>query len=172
MWFDLLLRGFRADHRPARRMPASRRLGLEALEDRTVPSAISPVKQPDNAAGIVSSLADHQTQSFSASGTFAHTDNKVGTISGKATPLGSFTGTFTQNSNGVGNQTGTFTMAFGSGSLTCSYQVSLDRATNEFVGTWQITGGTGALADASGGGSITIDHAASGNVSLSGTISQ
>jgi hypothetical protein len=171
MWFNTLF-GSRRRPSTTRRQPVSFRLTVESLEDRSVPSTTAAVSPPDAVASLVSPVANALAQSFQVSGTFAHTGNKVGTIAGHATPLGSFTGTFNQNSNGVGNQAGTFTMVFDSGSLACSYQVSLDHDTNEFVGTWQIISGTGSLAGASGGGSITFDHASAGNVSLSGSISQ
>jgi hypothetical protein len=157
--------------RPARRQPAATRPTVEALEDRTVPSALAPVSRPDAVAGIVGPLANSQTQSFQASGTFAHTSNKAGTLTGQGTPLGSFTGSFTQNQEGA-KLTGTFTLNFGSGSLTCSYEMRLDHATNEYVGTYQVTGGTGALANASGSGTIMVDQGGQGNFSLSGTISR
>jgi hypothetical protein len=170
MWFNSLFARSGSARSQSGRRPTSSRLSVEALEDRTVPSALAPTSQPDPVAGIVSSLSASAQQSFQASGSFAHTGNKVGSLSGTATPLGVFSGSFTQDQNGV-HQTGTFTLIFDSGSLTCSYQMSLDRATNEFVGTYQIISGTAALADASGGGTIMVDHAAEGSVSLSGTIS-
>jgi hypothetical protein len=147
------------------------------LEDRTVPSALAPASHlgahvhHHAGAGIVRPLDASQDESFEATGTFAHTGNKVGTLKGDATPLGAFNGSFTQDQNGA-KLTGTFTLDFGSGSLTASYEMSLDHATNEYVGTYQITGGTGALADASGSGTIMVDQGAQGNFSLSGTISR
>jgi hypothetical protein len=144
-----------------------------------VPSGLAPVSHLGAPAhhhhhavgGALSPVTADQTQSFQASGTFAFTGTHVGTVSGKATPLGAITGTFSNQDSGEGKLVGTTTFNFGSGALTLSYDVRLDHATNQFVGAYQITGGTGALADASGSGSITIGHGSTGSFALSGTIS-
>jgi hypothetical protein len=172
MWFSsLFARWGTVSPRPSvrRRSAASPRLRVEALEDRTLPSALIPVHHAHVLAGLVRSLDDQQTQSFQVSATFDHTGNKVGTLSGSDAILGSFTGTFTQQQEGA-KLTGTFTLDFSSGSVTGSYETRLDRTTNQFVGTYHITSGTDGLADATGTGLIAIDHAGQGNVSLSGTI--
>jgi hypothetical protein len=157
---------------PARRKPASARLAVEALEDRTVPSSLAPLSPSGSGSQEVAALVSSSShaQTFHASATFDHADNKGGTlVNGSSTPLGAFTGSFTQGQSGV-KLTGTFTLNYGNSSLTCSYQMSLDRTTDQYVGTYQITGGTGALASASGGGSIVADHAGQGSVSLDGTL--
>jgi hypothetical protein len=143
-------------------------LTVEALEDRTVPSSVAPVSPPGAVAGIVGTLA--ATQSFQVSGSFAFSSNKEGTVSGKEATLGSFTGSFGNNNNGDRIQ-GTLVLSFGTGLLRLSYDVRLDHGTDQFVGTYQIVGGTDALANAAGSGSVTVDHAGSGSFSLSGTIS-
>jgi hypothetical protein len=165
MWFPSLFAPRVA--KSSRTRPITPRLTVEALEDRTVPSSLAPVSPPGAVAGIVGTPA---AQSFQVSGSFAFSDNKVGTLSGQEATLGSFTGSFGNNNNGDRVQ-GTAVFSFGSGLLRFSYDVRLDRVTNQFVGTYQIVGGTDALANAAGSGSITIDHAAAGNFSMSGTIS-
>jgi hypothetical protein len=142
-------------------------LTVEALEDRTVPSSVAGVSPPDAVAGIVGTPA---AQSFQVSGSFAFSSNKEGTVSGQEATLGSFTGSFGNNNNGDRLQ-GTLVLSFGTGLLRLSYDVRLDHASDQFVGTYQIVGGTDALANAAGSGSVTVDHAGAGNFSLSGTIS-
>jgi hypothetical protein len=147
-------------------------LSIEVLEDRSVPSTLtasSPSADSQPVAALVSSSAT--SQSFQVSGTFAFQDNKIGPISGQATPLGYFSGSFRNDNNGSGRLQGTATLTFGTDSLTISYDLRLNRDTNQFVGTYQITGGTGTLAGASGSGSMMVDHGGSGTFSLDGTIS-
>jgi hypothetical protein len=169
MWFSFLF-----VPRP-RREPARCRLTVEALEDRTVPSSVIGISHPGARAGIIAPLAAAPAHSFQASGTFVgtnpHADHDAGTLSGTETILGSFTGTFDQH--GVGTLAGTAVLTFSNGSsLALSYRMTLDHSTNTYSGTYTITGGTGALAGATGSGSIMTDHGTTGSFSLTGTISE
>jgi hypothetical protein len=147
-------------------------LTVEVLEDRTVPSSLAPVRLGAGTPHHALMRAASQEQSFQASGTFAHIEapGDQGTLTGHATPLGQFTGTFSQHGGGTLNGTATFN--FASGSLTFTYNLRLDRATDQYVGTYQVTEGTGALAGATGSGSLVVDHGSSGNFALSGTLSR
>jgi hypothetical protein len=174
MWFNSLfaLLGSGSPRSRSGQRPASSRLRLEVLEDRSVPSSLTTTTTSADSqpvAALVSSSA--ASQSLHVSGTFDFQDNKTGPISGQATPLGSFSGNFRNQNSGAGRLQGTATLTFGTDSLTISYDLRLNRDTNQFVGTYQITGGTGTLLGASGSGAMTADHGSQGNFSLDGSIS-
>ena len=95
---------------------------------------------------------------------------------GHASPGGRFTGTSVgHQAPGNGNVFHhVTTWDFGRGdTLTFVVEMQFDEATGLLVGTYEVTGGTGKLADASGGGSFIAAPAGdgTGQTYLSGTLS-
>jgi hypothetical protein len=186
MWFfplSDLWRG-RSPKSTSSRRPKSRRLTVETLEDRTVPSTLAagalaaPNLQPTSA--LVSSPTSTQPQSFHVDATFQRlytqgTDLGA-TVDGTLT-LGSgttlhFTTTVDVKHSGNTIQ-GTPTLVFDNGStLTFTYAIKLDRATGVFAGDWNITSGTGMFTGASGVGTISYPISATGTgpLTMDGTI--
>jgi hypothetical protein len=115
---------------------------------------------------------------FEAFGVFNITlgdgSNVSGTNAGIAYPGGLFTGTFAgHQTQGNARGNGTATWAFEDGS-TFSYKFRFEPDGNGLlVGTYEVTGGTGMLAGASGSGILVIDPAPgdTGTIYLAGTLS-
>ena len=97
-----------------------------------------------------------------------------GTLSGHARPGGAFTGTVSAIQNAAGGGHGENTLDFGGGdTLTYDVRWKYDGETGLLVGTYSVTGGTGALAGATGSGTFIVAPAGNGTGEfyLSGTLS-
>jgi hypothetical protein len=164
--------------------PMARRLTLEALEDRSLPSTVAAGALVDpiasTAAAVVSSSSTTQAQSFHVDGTFqvlyTH-GSDLGATSEGTLVLGGQTRLHykitTEVKQSGNNIQGTPTMVFDDGStLTFTYAIKLNQASNVFSGTWSVTGGTGMFAGATGVGTISYPIAASltGPLTMDGTI--
>jgi hypothetical protein len=133
------------------------------------------------ACGLAGPVTAARAESFEVSGTYTITDQHAnrssGTLSGIAEPGGAFVGTFQDKVTDHQRLTGTHTYVFADGStLTLKFEEHFDEASGEWLGTYELTGGTGSFARASGSGlaSATPDAATNGNtgtIALSGTIS-
>jgi hypothetical protein len=142
---------------------------------------IAPVSGLLAASGLAGPVSAARADSFEVSGTYTTTDHHAnrysGTLGGIAGPGGAFIGTFEDKVTDHQHLTGTQTYLFADGStLTLEFDERFDEAAGEWVGTYEITGGTGRFAGASGSGlaSATPDAATNGNtgtIALSGTIS-
>jgi len=134
-----------------------------------------------SAPGLAGAVPAARVDSFEVSGTYAITDHHAnrysGTLSGTAVPGGAFVGTFENKVTDHQRLRGTQTYHFTDGStLTLKFDEDFDAASGQWIGTYEITGGTGMFAGASGTGlaSATPDAATNGNtgtIALSGTIS-
>jgi hypothetical protein len=115
---------------------------------------------------------------FEAYGVFTITlgngANVTGTNDGFASPGGLFSGTFEgHQTQGNAKSGGTATWEFEDGStLNWKFRVEPD-GNGLLVGTYEVTGGTGALAEASGSGILVIHPIPgdTGTIYLSGTLS-
>jgi hypothetical protein len=116
---------------------------------------------------------------FRVSGTFVVVATEANrfelTHSGLAVPGGPVTGTVSGRRLAAGRtQVGTGTFDFGGGdTLSWEWHLELDPRTGLLVGTYEVTGGTGMLAEATGSGSLIVDPAGdgTGEYHLSGTLS-
>ena len=91
-----------------------------------------------------------RADTLEVSGTYTTTDHHAnrfsGTLSGTAEPGGAFIGTFQDKVTDHQRLTGTQTYLFADGStLTLKFDEHFDEASGEWVGTYEITGGTGML---------------------------
>src|SRR5262249_38811346 len=152
--------------RPARstssRRPITRRLNLEALEDRSLPSTVAaaPVVDPTPPTAALVSAPAAQAQSFHVDGTFqvlyVHGSDLGATADGTLVLDGQTRLHFTINVEvkvSGNNIKGTPTMVFDDGStLTFTYAIKLNQTSGVFSGTWAVTSGTGMFAGATGVG--------------------
>lgn len=116
--------------------------------------------------GLGVSASAVQAGDFQVKGTFVPTAIQGNSfelsLDGNASPGGKFAGTFLGKAKQQGNiQYGVGVMDFGGGdTLTIFVYVEYDAATGLLIGTYEITGGTGKLANASGsGGSVWLPAA-------------
>jgi hypothetical protein len=133
------------------------------------------------ASGLAGPVSATRADSFEVSGTYTTTDHHAnrfsGTLGGIAGQGGAFIGTFEDKVTDHQRLTGTQTYLFADGStLTLKFDERFDEAAGEWVGTYEITGGTGRFAGASGSGAASATHDAAtdgntGTIALSGTIS-
>jgi hypothetical protein len=182
MWFNSLFGRQAPRAARSRRKPTSTRLTLEALDDRILPSATAPVAPPGGAALAAATTA--QQLSFLVTGAY---NLDLAGIHGNQVPAyaegylylgGSTTGLhFTIDTvvKGLGNAVeGTPTMIFDDGStLTFYYEVRrVENGSINFAGPFEITGGTGQFAGASGWGTISypIDGSGHDPLTMDGTI--
>jgi hypothetical protein len=131
--------------------------------------------------GIAGPVSAARADSFEVSGTYTNTDHHAnrhsGILSGTAEPGGAFIGIYEDKESDHGRLRGTQTFVFADGStLTLEFDEDFDEASGGWLGTYEITGGTGMFAGASGSGfaSATPDAATDGDtgtIALSGTIS-
>src|SRR3954470_15601507 len=106
---------------------------------------------------LASPVSVARADSFEVSGTYTTTDHHAnrysGTLSGTAGPGGAFIGTFEDKVTDHDRLRGTQTYVFADGStLTLEFDEDFDEASGGWVGTYEITGGTGMFAGASGSG--------------------
>ena len=129
--------------------------------------------------GVAGPVPAARADSFEASGTFDvtyHHANIYAGINRFTSPGGSFTGFFEDKltAGGSGKNArvvGSGVLDFGGGdTLTYDYDLRLDGTTGLLTGAWVVTGGTGVLAGASGGGIETATPDNTGIVTLSGTL--
>jgi hypothetical protein len=182
MWFKSLFGRWGSRVARARRNPASTRLTLEALDDLILPSATAPAAPAGGPALVAGTTA--QQESFLVTGAY---NLDLAGIHGNQVPAhaegylylgGSTTGLhFTIDTvvKGLGNAVeGTPTMVFDNGStLTFYYEVHrVEHGSINFVGPYEITGGTGMFAGASGWGAISypIDGSGHDPLTMDGTI--
>ncbi len=79
--------------------------------------------------------------------------NRVsGTAVGSGTPVGNFTGTFSQRTTGNTTTNGMLTIVANGGSINITYSARFNPKTGTNQGTFQIVGGTGQFAGATGSG--------------------
>jgi len=142
-----------------------------------MPSA-GTLTQPTGAGVAV--LAAQHTQTLRVDGTFSvtavHGSELSATVDGYLY-LGNKPGlhfTIDAHVKLMGNHIeGTPTMVFDDGStLTLYYEIKQDRDTGIFEGDFQITGGTGQFAGASGSGEICYPVGQSGPLMMDGTITR
>jgi hypothetical protein len=170
MWFSSL---FARSPRPRTgRKPVPKRLTLETLDGRCLPSTLGAGGAAAAPAGLVARLEYSHQEAFHVSGADAFTSitdtTSAGTVSGQASPLGNFTGTFSQN---VGDYlVGTATFHFREGDLSLRYDLTLDPTTDVYHGTYRIIGGTGLLSQVTGHGTLDVTDGETGTFSTSGTI--
>jgi hypothetical protein len=140
--------------------------------------------------GLTASAAAAQQVPFTATGTAVATSTTKlpggltqtdGTLTGTATHLGNFTGTVTRIQSKKGNFTTTavFVGANGTDSVFLAISGQFESSSGACVlistGTYSVTGGTGAFANATGGGTITTEFdqcAGTATGTYTGTISQ
>ena len=120
--------------------------------------------------GLVGPLGVARADSYIANGVISavHTsgDTTVGKLHGKSDPGGHFKGTFSfVNVDGVLN--GEVVYSYRDGSISLDYVAEFDEGLGMFVGTFTITGGSGAYDGATGSGALTVKN---GKFTLSGTI--
>jgi hypothetical protein len=145
-----------------RRLAVALALGGLAVCGLTSPLQAAPV--PFNMAGSFTTTAKQGP-------------NTAGTLSGTSSPGGTIImGAFSQRNTGQ-NLLGTASFDFGGGNtVVLTYQITYDRLLNRFSGPAVITGGTGAFAGATGGGTLItsagVGVGSSGSFVFSGTLSQ
>jgi hypothetical protein len=126
--------------------------------------------------GVTDLLPAARAETFRASGTFTisskHGNTIQGAFRGKSTPGGSFTGNFSLRDT-VSQITGDVTFVYSDGStLSFCYTVQLNHARDRYEGTFQLMGGTGPFAGATGSGSIGYDRGDSEPFTMSGSLSK
>jgi hypothetical protein len=135
-------------------------LTLEALEDRSLPSSLSPAGPPGDAVVTAQPAAATQQETFNVEGgTFTVVDDLgknhyLISLGGTATPGDDFNALFVARKTGA-NVSGSFTLVFNGSTLDISYSVKKDEKTGVFVGTYTVLGGSGGFQGASGGGQVT-----------------
>lgn len=176
MWINSLTRLLRRTSTRARRAPASFRPAVMPLGERIVPSVTGTLIRPIGASAT--GLVAQQTQTLRVDGTFnvtgVHGSELSATVDGYLF-LGNNPGlhfTIDAHVKLMGNHIeGTPKMVFDDGStMTLYYEIKRDHETGIFEGDFQITGGTGQFAGASGSGEICYPVGQTGPFMMDGTI--
>jgi hypothetical protein len=177
-----LLRLGRKTFKPSRRKPAPVRLTIEALDGRDLPSVLAPAGNLGGTA-LVGALNSSTTQQQ------LHVDGgyHLDLVNGNGSHVTAHAEGYLYLDNnpglhftidavvkGTGNAVaGMPTMVFDDGStLTFTYVVRRIKGTDQFEGDYQIVGGTGQFAGASGSGEICypVDGTGSGALMMDGTL--
>jgi hypothetical protein len=113
-------------------------------------------------------------EEFEATGIYAVIDHQgnvfTSNLSGESDLGGGFGGTASHKATGP-RIVGTATFDYGGGdTLTFTFDATLDKATSIYDGTYLVTGGTGALANASGFGLFMVQQGTGGGFFLSGEL--
>jgi hypothetical protein len=126
--------------------------------------------------GLAGAAPVARADDFRAGGTFTLQSqqgaNIVVAVPGRAKPGGKFDGVFVGKESNSGKVRGVQTCDFGRGdTLTIEQNFAFDEALGLWVGTYLITGGTGALAGASGEGVFLAEGGGgAGTYEMVGTI--
>ena len=168
--------------KPSRPKSTRVHLTLEALDSRDLPSAVAPASNIGEVAIISVNSSTTQQQQMHVDGGYnldlvngngshviAHADGDLYLDNMPALHF-----TLDATVKGTGNAVeGTPTMVFDDGStLTFAYKVRQIKGTDQFEGDYQIVGGTGQFAGASGSGEICypVDGSGSGALMMDGTL--